>query len=178
MIMGKNTLMKKALTAANTKPDPSDADYEERKDTWEFSPSIEKMILQLKGNTNLIFTNGDLAEVKAVLDEEVRESPAKAGMIAPKDVSVPVGPTGLDPKQTQFFQNLQIQTKIVKSQINIEKEKHVIVKGEKVDSTQAVLLDKLKIYPFEYKMRATKILQDGNIFDAAVLDLTTESILS
>jgi len=27
-------------------------------------------------------------------------------------------------------------------------------------------------------MRATKILQDGNIFDAAVLNLTTENILS
>jgi len=34
MIMGKNTLMKKALTVANTKPEPADEDYEERKDSW------------------------------------------------------------------------------------------------------------------------------------------------
>jgi len=27
-------------------------------------------------------------------------------MIAPGDVTIPVGPTGLDPKQTSFFQNL------------------------------------------------------------------------
>lgn len=40
-----------------------------------------------------------------------------------------------------------------------------------------MLLDKLKIYPFEYKMHVTKILQDGNIFDAAVLDLDSEMIL-
>lgn len=46
----------------------------------------------------MIFTNGDLGEVKACLDAEVRESPAKPGMMAPKDVSVPAGPTGLDPK--------------------------------------------------------------------------------
>jgi len=98
MIMGKNTLMKSALTHANTEPQPDDEDYAERKDGWTFSPTIEKIITQLRGNTNLIFTNGDLADVKAVLDSEVRESPAKAGMIAPKDVSVPVGPTGLDPK--------------------------------------------------------------------------------
>merc|ERR1711939_1079375 len=44
--------------------------------------------------------------------------------------------------------------------------------------TQAALLDKLKIYPFEYKMKITKILQDGNIFDAAVLDLTMDTILA
>ena len=34
MIFGKNTLMKSALTQANTKPEPTDADYEERKDGW------------------------------------------------------------------------------------------------------------------------------------------------
>jgi large subunit ribosomal protein LP0 len=178
MIMGKNTLMKSALTHANTKPEPDDEDYESRKDNWAFSPSIEKIIGQLRGNTNLIFTNGDLAEVKTILDSEVRESPAKAGMIAPKDVSVPVGPTGLDPKQTNFFQTLQIQTKIVKGQIDIIAEKQVIFVDTKVDSTQAALLDKLKIYPFEYKMKVTKILQNENLFDAAVLDLSTELILA
>lgn len=112
--MGKNTLMRSALTHANTKPEEGDADYAERKDGWAFNPSIDLIIKQLKGNTNLIFTNGDLAEVKEMLDLEVRESPAKPGMTAPKDVTVPVGPTGLDPKQTAFFQTLQIQTKIVK----------------------------------------------------------------
>jgi len=111
MIMGKNTLIKAALTDANTK-----AEGEE-------SEKLEKIINQLKGNTNLIFTNGDLTDVKACLDSEVRESPAKTGMLAPKDVSVPVGPTGLDPKNTQFFQNLQIQTKIVKGQIDITSQK-------------------------------------------------------
>ena len=119
MIMGKNTLMKAALTAQNTKPEPADPDYKERKDTWEYSPQIEKIITQLKGNINIIFTNGDLADVKAELDAEVRESPAKAGMLAPRDVSVPAGPTGLDPKNTAFFQTLQIQTKIVKGQVDI-----------------------------------------------------------
>merc|ERR1712070_309453 len=44
--------------------------------------------------------------------------------------------------------------------------------------TQAALLDKLKIYPFEYKMKVTKILQNENIFDAAVLDLPSEVILA
>jgi large subunit ribosomal protein LP0 len=178
MIMGKNTLMKSALTHANTKPEEGDADYEQRKDGWAFSPTIDKIITQLKGNTNLIFTNGDLSEVKTILDSEVRESPAKAGMIAPKDVSVPVGPTGLDPKQTNFFQTLQIQTKIVKGQIDIIAEKQVIFVDTKVDSTQAALLDKLKIYPFEYKMKVTKILQNENIFDAAVLDLSSAIILA
>ena len=129
--------MKASLTYANTEPAPEDEDYEERKKNWAFSPSIEKIIAQLKGNINLIFTNGDLGEVKQILDQEVRESPAKPGMLAPKDVFVPVGATGLDPKQTGFFQTLQIQTKIVKGQIEIVAEKQVVFADTRVDSTQA-----------------------------------------
>ena len=39
------------------------------------------------------------------------------------------------------------------------------------------MLDKLKIYPFEYKMKVTKFLQDGELYDSSVLDLTANSIL-
>jgi len=56
-------------------------------------------------------------------------------MIAPRDVFVNPGPTGLDPKQTAFFQTLQIQTKIVKSQIEIVAAKQVVFVDTKVDST-------------------------------------------
>jgi len=177
MIMGKNTLMKTCLTASKAKPEEDDSDYEERKDEWYENPNIDRIITQLRGNINLIFSNGDLGEVKAVLDEEVRPSPAKPGMIAPDNVSIPAGPTGLDPKQTSFFQNLQIQTKIVKAQIDIVAEKQVIFKGEKIGATEAQLLDKLKIYPFEYKMEVRKVLQNGSMFDAAVLELDDEAIL-
>jgi len=168
--------MKSALQAANKAPEEGDSDYEERKDNFKPNANIEKIISQLKGNTNLIFSNGDLGKVKEILDDEVRPSPAKVGLIAPIDVFIPAGPTGLDPKQTSFFQTLQIQTKIVKAQIEIVAEKQVIFSGEKVGGTQAALLEKLKIYPFSYKMNVKKVLQEGAIFDAAVLDLSVDVI--
>jgi large subunit ribosomal protein LP0 len=98
--------MKASLISANRKPEPEDEDYEARKDTYKFNENIERILSQLKGNTNLIFSNGDLGEVKVVLDKNFRPSAAKPGMIAPGDVEIPAGPTGLDPKQTSFFQNL------------------------------------------------------------------------
>jgi large subunit ribosomal protein LP0 len=170
--------MKASLTKANTKPEEGDADFAQRSKTYKFNPNIEKILLQLKGNTNLIFSNGDLGEVKTILDGEVRPSPAKPGMIAPDDVYIPAGPTGLDPKQTSFFGNLQIQTKIVKAQIDIVAEKKVITAGDKIGTTEAQLLDKLKIYPFQYKMEVKKVLQNGSMFDAKVLDLGTPEILA
>jgi len=178
MIMGKNTLMKAALKASIKKPEADDSDYEERKDEWYENDNIPKIIDQLVLNTNIIFTNGDLSVVKDILDSESRPSGAKAGMIAPAAVTIPAGPTGLDPKQTSFFQTLQIQTKIVKAQIDIVTEKQVIWVGDKIGATEAALLDKLKIYPFEYKMHVKRVLQNGSVFDAAVLEISESDILA
>jgi len=47
-----------------------------------------------------------LSDIKEIIDAEKREAPAKPGAIAPDDVWIKAGPTGLDPKQTGFFQSL------------------------------------------------------------------------
>lgn len=67
--MGKNTLMKAALNYKMRKPEEGDKDYAERKDNWKESPELDKMINLLKGNTGIIFSNGDLSEIKKILDE-------------------------------------------------------------------------------------------------------------
>lgn len=103
MICGKNTMMKASITALNREPKEDDEDYEERKDTYVHKPHLDKIISQLKDNTSIIFTNGDLIEIQTILDGQVREAPARIGSLAPKDVIIKAGPTGLDPKETGFF---------------------------------------------------------------------------
>ena len=60
--------MKASLTYKMREPEASDIDYEERKDTWKAQPELEKIVNLLKGNTGAIFCNGDLSDVKKVLD--------------------------------------------------------------------------------------------------------------
>jgi large subunit ribosomal protein LP0 len=93
-----------------------DKDLDEKKAE---RPHLRMIYNQLQLNTGMIFTNGDLSEIKKILDSQVREAPAKIGILAPADVTIPAGPTGMDPKQTSFFQNLNIATKIVKGQVEI-----------------------------------------------------------
>jgi len=81
----------------------------------------------------MIWTNGDLSQIKDILDANSREAPARVGSIAPKDVIIPAGGTGLDPKQTSFFQALSIQTKIVKASIEIVNPVTIIKEGEKIN---------------------------------------------
>ena len=161
MLMGKNTLMKSSLNHKMTKPEPTHEDYEERKDSWKSCDELDALVKLLKGNTGIIFSNGDLSEVKKILDDESREAPAKVGAIAPIEVWIRAGSTGLDPKQTSFFQQLNIQTKIVKTQIEIVADKKIITAGQKIEATHAALLDKLKIRPFSYKMHVKRVYEDG-----------------
>lgn len=177
MIMGKNTLMKSSLTWKMKKPEENDRDFDERKDSWKKCDELDAIVKLLKGNTGIIFTNGDLSEIKGVLDAEAREAPAKVGAIAPIEVWIRAGSTGLDPKQTSFFQQLNIQTKIVKTQIEIVADKKIISTGQKIEATHAALLDKLKIRPFSYKMHVKKVYDDGQTFNPEILDISTESIL-
>jgi large subunit ribosomal protein LP0 len=95
--------MKAALKYKMKEPEETDVDYQERKGSWKACPELEKISNLLKGNTGIIFSNSDLSDIKKIIDSEKREAPAKAGIIAPDDVWIRAGSTGLDPKQTSFF---------------------------------------------------------------------------
>jgi ribosomal protein L10 len=60
--------MKAALNHKMKKPEEGDEDYEERHQNWKQCDELEKIVNLLKGNTGLIFCNGDLAELKKIID--------------------------------------------------------------------------------------------------------------
>lgn len=72
---------------------------------------------------------------------------------------------------------MNIQTKIVKTQIEIVADKKIITQGQKIEATHAALLDKLKIRPFSYKMHVKKVYEDGQVFNPEILDISTADIL-
>nr|GEX68219.1 pleiotropic drug resistance protein 2-like [Tanacetum cinerariifolium] len=74
-------------------------------------------------------------------------APAYVGLIAPVDVVVPPGNTGLDPSQTSLFQVLNIPIKINKGTVEIATPVDLIKKGERVGSSETALLAKLGIRP-------------------------------
>ena len=88
------------------------------------------LLLKIMGNIGFVFTNGDLGKVRA--NRRQPRAPARVGAIAPIDVVVPPGPTDCDPGQTNFFQTLQIATKIVKGRIEITSPVNLLKAGDKV----------------------------------------------
>ncbi|BAM38804.1 60S acidic ribosomal protein P0 [Theileria orientalis strain Shintoku] len=160
ILMGKNTVIRTALQ--KNFPD---------------SPDVEKVSQCMKLNTGFVFCEADPMEVREVILNNRVPAPARQGVIAPSDVYIPAGSTGLDPSQTSFFQALGISTKIVKGQIEIQNEVHLIKKDDKVTASGATLLQKLNIKPFSYGLKVEKIYDSGAISDASVLDVTDDEIL-
>jgi len=159
VLMGKNTICRKAI-----------------REHQEEHPALEALLPFVRGNIGFIFTNNDLNVVRKIVLENKVPAAAKQGSIAPIDVFVPPGPTGLDPGQTAFFQALNISTKIARGSIEIINQVHLIKAGEKVSSSHVALLSKLNISPFFYGIKVSHVFEGGSVYEASVLDLTKDDL--
>jgi large subunit ribosomal protein LP0 len=159
LLMGKNTICRKAI-----------------REHQEANPALEALLPYVKGNIGFVFTDHDLNVVRKMILENKVPAAAKQGSIAPVDVVVPPGPTGLDPGQTAFFQALNIGTKIARGSIEIINEVLLVKAGDKVTSSHVALLSKLNINPFFYGIKVTHVYEGGSVYDSSVLDLTKDDL--
>ncbi|KAK9126174.1 hypothetical protein Scep_015020 [Stephania cephalantha] len=162
VLMGKNTMMKRTVRVHSDKTG---------------NKAFLSLIPLLVGNVGLIFTKGDLKEVSEEVAKYKVGAPARVGLVAPIDVVVPPGNTGLDPSQTSFFQVLNIPTKINKGTVEIITPVELIRKGEKVGSSEAALLAKLGIRPFSYGLVVLSVYENGSVFSPEVLNLTEDDLI-
>jgi len=160
VLMGKNTMVRRAIKVLS--PD---------------NPSYEKLMPFVKGNIGFVFTNADLKEVRELVLANRVKAPARAGAIAPIDVFVPGGNTGMEPGKTSFFQALGIPTKIARGTIEIVNDVHLVKTGTKVGASEATLLNMLNISPFTYGMTVTQIYDSGTVFPPNILDVEESTLL-
>ena len=160
VVMGKNTMVRRALRSIL-------AEY----------PQFEKLLPHVKGNIGFVFTSSDLKEVRDMITANKVAAPARAGALAPLDVTIPAGNTGMEPGKTSFFQALGIPTKIARGTIEIVSDVQVVTAGTRVGASEATLLNLLNISPFTYGMTVVQIFDNGNVFSPSVLDVSEKELL-
>jgi large subunit ribosomal protein LP0 len=160
VLMGKNTMVRRALKTfiADT-------------------PEYERLLPHVKGNVGFVFTNEDLKEVRDIILANKVAAPARAGALAPADVYVPAGNTGMEPGKTSFFQALGVPTKIARGTIEITTDLKLVEAGSKVGPSEATLLNMLNISPFTYGMGISQVYDQGQSFHPNVLDVGEEQLL-
>ncbi|KAI5958158.1 RPP0 [Candida margitis] len=161
VLMGKNTMVRRAIRGFLSE-----------------LPDYEKLLPFVKGNVGFIFTNADLKSIRDTITSNVVAAPAKAGAVAPADVWIPAGNTGMEPGKTSFFQALGVPTKIARGTIEIVSDVKVVEKDGKVGPSEATLLNMLNISPFTYGLTVVQVYDNGQIFPASILDITDDELIS
>ncbi|KAI0176287.1 60S acidic ribosomal protein P0 [Hypoxylon sp. FL1284] len=160
VLMGKNTMVRRALKTFI--PD---------------TPEYERLLPHVRGNIGFIFTNGDLKAIRDKILANKVAAPARAGAVAPADVWIPAGNTGMEPGKTSFFQALGVPTKIARGTIEITTDLKLVESGTKVGPSEATLLNMLNISPFTYGLGVSQVYDQGNTFPPSVLDISEEQLL-
>lgn len=160
LLMGKNTMIRTCIRAMESK-----------------IPQLEALRPCVKHNIGLIFCAASHAEIRQIIQDNRIPAPARQGVIAPVEVTVLAGGTGLDPGQTSFFQTLGIATKLTKGQIEILTDVNLIKPGDRVTASQSTLLQKLNIKPFSYGLEMRQVYDNGSVYDASVLDIQDSDII-
>ncbi|QIW95343.1 hypothetical protein AMS68_000861 [Peltaster fructicola] len=160
VLMGKNTMVRRAI-----------------KGFINDNPEYERLLPHIKGNVGFVFTNADLKETRATILSNRVAAPARAGAVAPADVYVPAGNTGMEPGKTSFFQALGVPTKIARGTIEITTDLKLVEAGTKVGPSEATLLNMLNISPFTYGMGISQIYDQGQTFEQSVLDIEESQLL-
>jgi len=161
ILMGKNTMMKKAIRGHLEK-----------------NPQLEKLLPHIFENVGFVFTKQDLSFIREKLQSNKVAAPAKAGAIAPCDVTLPAQVTSLGPEKTSFFQALQITTKITRGTIEIVNDISLIKKGDRVGASEATLCNMLNISPFSYGLQVKQVYDSGTVFSPEILDIKPADLVA
>jgi len=161
ILMGKNTMVRRAIRILQTE-----------------NPQYERLMPSVRGNVGFVFTHADLKTIRDKILSNRVKAPAKAGALAPIDVWVPAGNTGMEPGKTSFFQALGVPTKIARGTIEIINDVHLIKVGLRVGASEAALLNMLNISPFTYGLNVLQVYDNGTVFHPSVLDIEQDTLIA
>lgn len=144
--VSRNTLMVRAL-------DEADADLGQ----------LENLV---EGQVGLIGTNDNPFGLYKELEASKTPAPINAGEVAPNDIVIPEGDTGIDPGPfVGELQQVGADARIQDGSIQVLSDSTVLEAGEEVSAQLANVLSELEIEPKEVGLDLRGVYSDGVLFD-------------
>ncbi len=133
--------------------------------------NLDELATHIPGQSSLVFTNLDLIELKEIFHDYEWMVPAKPNEIAPIDIWVPAGDTGLPTGQviSELNMTLKLPTRIMNDTIHVREDTRTHKAGDLVTVKQAAVLKKLNIAPIESLIKIHFAWNDGEIIPEDVL---------
>jgi large subunit ribosomal protein L10 len=133
----------------------------------------------MDGQPALIFTNMNPFKLYKILEGSKTAAPAKAGSIAPEDITVPKGDTAFKPGPILGeLQKAGIPAKIEKGKIVITSDKTIVAAGESISRDVASILTRLEIFPLEVGIDLRAAYEDQTVYTSDILTIDEEKTLA
>ncbi|MFH1240022.1 MAG: 50S ribosomal protein L10 [Candidatus Diapherotrites archaeon] len=139
----------------------------------------EKLSENVSKSVALIFTEMNPFELYGFLKKNKGSTSAKSGMVAPADIVVPAGDTGLPPGPAlSDLKAAGLKTKIEGSTIAVAEDKVVTKKGDIISKAVANCLIKLDIKPIKVGLNIVAVLENGEIYRSEVLNIDADEVFA
>lgn len=140
-------------------------------------PNLKELSKHITGASIFMFTNMNPFKLSILLDKSKVKTVAKAGDIAPTDIMIPAGNTGLPPGPViAELTEVGLPTKIETGSVVITKDAVVAKKGGAIHPKLASVLSKLGVKPIEVGLVINTAYDDGVIITSAELRIDLEAV--
>lgn len=127
----------------------------------------------------LLFTEKNPFSLFKLIQEKKSSAAAQGGEIAPTDIDIPDGSTGLDPgPMLGKIQELGAPTSVEDGKISVDQSAVVVEAGEEISADVAEVLNALDIEPLEVGLDLKLVYEDGETFGRDVLEIDVDDYRS
>ena len=153
--MSRNTLLVRALEAVDD--------------------GLENLTEYISGEVGLVATNDNPFGLFQQLEDSKTPAPINAGEVAPNDIVIPEGDTGIDPGPfVGELQQIGADARIQEGSIQVLEDSVVVEEGETVDTNVSNVLDELGIEPKEVGLDLRAVFSEGVLFTPEELELDVD----
>ena len=138
----------------------------------EVDEGAEELTEHLAGQVGIIGTNDNPFTLYQTLEASKTPAPINAGEVAPNDIVIPEGDTGVDPGPfVGELQQVGASARIMEGSIQVTEDSTVLDAGEEVSADLENVVSELGIEPKEVGLDLRAVFSEGVLFDPEDLDI-------
>ncbi|WP_435114957.1 50S ribosomal protein L10 [Halolamina sp. C58] len=141
----------------------------------EVDEGLEQLATEIGGEVAFVGTNDNPFGLFKELEASKTPAPIGAGEVAPNDIVIPEGDTGIDPGPfVGELQSVGASARIMEGSIKVTEDSHVLDAGETVSEDLANVLAEMGIEPKEVGLDLRAVYADGVLFEPEELELDVD----
>ncbi|WP_280537928.1 50S ribosomal protein L10 [Halopenitus sp. POP-27] len=141
----------------------------------EVDDGVEQLVGDVSGQVALVGTNDNPFGLYKQLEASKTPAPINAGEVAPNDIVIPEGDTGVDPGPfVGELQTVGAAARIQEGSIQVTEDSTVLEEGEVVSDDLANVLTELGIEPKEVGLDLKSVYSEGVLFEPEELAIDVE----